>query len=123
MLDALGVVGAVLGSVQVKCLVPCRAGMVVLAEGNVRVAEIVEGVGDFIGVADVAAQGEVLLVMADGAVVVAGPTPSTRAGSPPAERRAGTWPSAAARTTASARPWPGSKSVPHYEPLPTSCRT
>jgi hypothetical protein len=35
LLDALGVHGAVLALVELECLLPCGAGVVVLAEGGV----------------------------------------------------------------------------------------
>ena len=43
LLDALGVLGAVLGLVQVQGLSPRVSGLVVLAECGVGVADVVEG--------------------------------------------------------------------------------
>lgn len=53
LLDALGVGAAALFPVQLHCLLPGLAGLVVLSEGGVGVADVVEGDRDFVGVAEV----------------------------------------------------------------------
>ena len=70
-LDPFGVLGALPGLVQLQRFPPDCLGPLVLAEGGVQVAQPVEGAGDFEGVSEVAEQGEGLLVVADGLVVVA----------------------------------------------------
>ncbi|MGH3620640.1 MAG: hypothetical protein ACRDQ5_02470 [Sciscionella sp.] len=72
VLDALGVVGAVLGPVQLQRLLPHRAGLMVVAEGGVEVSERIEGVRFFVGVAEVAALGEGVLVVVQRLGVVTG---------------------------------------------------
>jgi hypothetical protein len=52
-------------------LLPRRAGLFVVAEGDMRVAEVIEDGGGFGGVACGAHEGEGLLVIADGLLVVA----------------------------------------------------
>jgi hypothetical protein len=54
---------AVLGSVQLDGFLPCRAGLVVLADGQERVAESVEDGRDFVGIAEFSVQSEGLLVV------------------------------------------------------------
>lgn len=69
---AFGVGAAAQLQVQVQRLQPGRASLRVLAEGRVRVAEVVEGVGGFGGVAEGAEQDESFVVVVDGLVMVAG---------------------------------------------------
>jgi hypothetical protein len=57
---------------QLHSLLPGGAGLAVLADGGMGVAEAVEGVGSFREVAEFAEQGDGLLVVVDGSVVVAG---------------------------------------------------
>jgi len=71
-LYALGVIVAALFPVQLQCLLPHLAGLLVLSEGGVRMAEVVEGVRGLVGVAEGAAQGEGLVVVVEGLLVVAG---------------------------------------------------
>lgn len=52
---------AALFLVQLQRFPPRFAGLLVLAEGGIRMAEPVESVGDLVGVADVAEQGESLV--------------------------------------------------------------
>ena len=61
-----------LGLVQLEGLLPGVAGLVVLAEGGVGLAEAVQDVGFAVGVAEVAEQGEGLLVVVQGLGVLAG---------------------------------------------------
>lgn len=50
-LDARGVGVAALFLVQLRCFQPHDAGLLILAEGDMRVAEGIEGVGGVVGVA------------------------------------------------------------------------
>jgi hypothetical protein len=70
LLGAVGVVGAVLNLVQLQCRSPHRTGLLVVAEGKVRVADSIEGVGLPVGMAEVEIKGEGLLVVVDGDGVV-----------------------------------------------------
>lgn len=71
-LDPLSVDGAALGLVEVQGLVPSGASLLGLAEHVVSLAEVVQGVGFAVGVAYVAKQGGGLLVVVQGAGVLAG---------------------------------------------------
>jgi hypothetical protein len=72
LLGAIGVVGAVLSLVQLRCRSPHRTGLLVVAEGKVRLADSLKGVGLPVGMAEVEIKGEGLLVVVDGDGVVAG---------------------------------------------------
>lgn len=70
--DAIGVVVALLCPVQLKRLAPHGVDLLALAKGGMRVAQLVESIGDLGSVAEVSEQGEGLLVLADCLLVVAG---------------------------------------------------
>jgi hypothetical protein len=70
-LYACGVVVAALFLVQLQSFSPCRACLLGVAEGSVRMTEAVEGFDDSVGVSVVAEQGGGVVVMVDGLGVAA----------------------------------------------------
>lgn len=67
-----GVFVASLLLVQLKGFSPHRAGLLVLVESVMGMAEPIEDVGTVVGVTEVAEHGERVVVVADGLLVVAG---------------------------------------------------
>jgi hypothetical protein len=72
LLEAFDVGVTALFPVQLQCFPPDRAGLVVLPEGGVGVADVVEGVREPVGVAEGSTQGEGLVIVVDGLLVLAG---------------------------------------------------
>jgi hypothetical protein len=70
-LNAVRVLGALLGSVQLQRLAPHSTSLIILAEGGIRMAQRFEGVGSRRSVPEVAPQDEGLLIVVDGSMMVA----------------------------------------------------
>jgi hypothetical protein len=72
LLEAPGFAVSALVAAERQCFLPCCAGLGVVSEGGVGVADAVEGAGEVVGVADGAEQGDGVVVVGEGLVVVAG---------------------------------------------------